>query len=375
MTPSAPPAAGAVLTVDLDAIAANYRILRAAAPGAEAAGVVKADAYGLGADRVASALWRAGCRTFFVALPDEAVALRSVLPEEAVIAVLSGPMPGTAEALAAHRLTPVLNELAQIDAWRAVATAGVDTCPAILHLDTGMNRLGLGAGELQDLLARPTRLSGINMAFVMSHLACAEAADHPMNAAQLAAFRTALGALRSYIGAAKASLANSAGIFLSADYHFDLTRPGIALYGGNRPAADPDSIRQVVHLHARILQHRDIDSPMTVGYGAAHRASGPARVATVALGYADGYLRSLSARGRAYVGDRPVPILGRISMDLVTLDVSGVAPAGTRTGAWVEMIGDHLPIDDVAAAAGTIGYEILTALGHRYHRTYIGEGS
>ena len=373
MTPSAPPTAGAVLTIDLDAIAANYRMLRAAAPGAEAAGVVKADAYGLGADRVAPALWRAGCRTFFVALPDEAVALRGVLPDEAVIAVLSGPMPGTEEVFAAHRLTPVLNDLAQIDALRTVA--GAETCPAILHLDTGMNRLGLGAGELRDLLAQPGRLSGINLAFVMSHLACAEAAGHPMNAAQLAAFRIALSALRPYVGAAKFSLANSAGIFVSADYHLDLTRPGIALYGGHRTAAGPNSTRQVVHLHAKILQVRNVDSPQTVGYGAAYRASGPSRIATVAMGYADGYLRSLSNRGRAYVGDRPVPVLGRISMDLVTLDVSDVATSDSGKGAWVEMIGDHLPIDDVAAAAGTIGYEVLTALGHRLHRAYIGEGT
>ncbi len=369
MKPSAPPTAGAVLTIDLAAIAANYRALCAAAPGADVAAVVKADAYGLGAERVAPVLWRAGCRTFFVALPDEAVALRAVLPAEATIAVLSGPMPGTEDVLVGHRLAPVLNDLAQIEAWRAVQSrAG----PAILHIDTGMNRLGLSPADLQVLIDEPTRLDGVGMSHVMSHLACAEEPDNPMNAAQLTAFRAALQSLGPQIGGARASLVNSAGIFIGPDYHFALARLGIALYGGNVRVAPPGKIRQVVHLHARILQVRDIDRPMSVGYCAAHRAGGPTRVGTVAMGYADGYPRSLSNRGRAFVGDKPVPVVGRISMDLITLDVSEAAPSRIHPGAWVEMIGEHLPVDDVAAAAGTIGYEILTALGRRYHRAYVG---
>ncbi len=368
---SIPPGRGATLVIDLDAVAANYRRLVEAAPAAEVAAVVKADAYGLGAERVAPVLWRAGCRTFFVALANEGAALRPHLPDGAAIAVLNGPALGGGDALADHFLMPVLNDLDQIDAWRAVAAARAP--PAILHVDTGMNRLGLSAAEVDRLVAEPKRLAGIAVAMVMSHLACADEPRHPMNRAQLAAFATARAALEPVVGMARASLANAPGIFLGADYHLDMVRPGVAIYGVNAHGGDPNPFRQVVHLYGRIQQIRHVDRDMTVGYGAAHRVRRGARLATVAVGYADGYPRSLSNRGRAFIGETPVPLVGRVSMDLITLDVSA-APAALP-GSSVELIGAHLPVDEVAEAAGTIGYEILTALGRRYHRVYVGGGA
>ncbi len=368
---SIPPGRGATLVIDLDAVAANYRRLVEAAPAAEVAAVVKADAYGLGAERVAPVLWRAGCRTFFVALANEGAALRPHLPDGAAIAVLNGPALGGGDALADHFLMPLLNDLDKIYAWRAVAAARAP--PAILHVDTGMNRLGLSAAEVDRLVAEPKRLAGIAVAMVMSHLACADEPRHPMNREQLAAFATARAALEPVVGMARASLANAPGIFLGADYHLDMVRPGVAIYGVNAHGGDPNPFRQVVHLYGRIQQVRHVDRDMTVGYGAAHRVRRGARLATVAVGYADGYPRSLSNRGRAFIGETPVPLVGRVSMDLITLDVSAAPEA--LPGASVELIGAHLPVDEVAEAAGTIGYEILTALGRRYHRVYVGGGA
>ncbi|MSO77168.1 MAG: alanine racemase [Alphaproteobacteria bacterium] len=361
--------AGAILTIDLDAIVANYRLLCKRAAG-RVAGVVKADAYGLGMAAVAPALAQAGCRSFFVAHLNEAIALRALLAD-AEIAVLNGLMPGTAGDYRAYRLLPVLNDLGQIETWQREGAAHGAT-PAILHVDTGMVRLGLTEGEVQRLAARPERLAGVPLAYIMSHLACADEPDHPLNAAQLGRFRSALAQLPVR---APASLANSAGVFLGPAYQFDLVRPGIAVYGGNPLPGQPNPMRATVRLQARILQVRSVDSPLTVGYGATYEIVPPAKLATIAVGYADGFPRASSNRGSAAVGGTRVPMVGRVSMDLIVLDVTA-APAGqVHAGALVDLIGPEWTLDEAAAAAGTIAYEILTGLGRRYHRRYTGSGA
>jgi alanine racemase len=360
--------AGAILTIDLDAVADNYRRLCEKLDGAACAAVVKADAYGLGMARVAPALARAGAQTFFVAQLDEAIALRGMLPVEVEIFVLNGLAAGPATEFRAQRVHPVLNSLGEIDAWSAAAREAGTGLPAAVHIDTGMSRLGLPADEVAALASDHGRLAGIDLRYLVSHLACADTPEHPLNAEQLAAFKD----VRARLPGAPASFANSSGIFLGAQYHFDLARPGVALYGVNPTPGKPNPMRQVVRLQGRILQLREIDPPRSVGYGATHRAAGSTRIATVAVGYADGYLRSLSNRGSAWLGDRRVPVVGRVSMDLITLDVTGVSAEATRPGALVDLIGPSLSADEVAEAAGTIGYEILTSLGRRYRRLYLG---
>jgi len=360
--------AGAILTIDLDAVADNYRRLCAELGAAACAAVVKADAYGLGMARVAPALARAGARTFFVAQLEEATALRAMFPVEVEIFVLNGLGAGPVAEFQAGRVHPVLNSLGEIDAWAAAARAAGRALPAAVHIDTGISRLGLPDDELEALAADRGRLAGIDLRYLLSHLACADRPEHPLNAEQLRRFRAA----RARLPDAPASLANSSGIFLGADYHVDLARPGVALYGVNPTPGQPNPMRQVVRLQGKILQLREIDASRTVGYGATHRAAAPTRIATVAVGYADGYLRSLSNRGSAWLGDRRVPVVGRVSMDLITLDVTGASAEAARPGAFVDFIGADLSTDAVAQAAGTIGYEILTSLGRRYHRVYRG---
>ncbi|MCC7275728.1 MAG: alanine racemase [Alphaproteobacteria bacterium] len=367
-TADAPSRAGAILTIDLAAVAANYAILRERLGGVECAAVVKADAYGLGAAVVAPALARAGARWFFVAHLDEAVALRAVLPAAARIAVLNGLWPGLEATFREHDLLPVLNDLAQVELWAARGRAEGAALPAIVQVDTGMSRLGLPPTELAALAADPGRTAGLDVRLVMSHLACADEPAHPLNSRQLGRFRAA----RRAFPEVPASLAASSGIFLGRDYHFDLGRPGVALYGVNPTPGDVNPMRPVVRLEARILQVRRIDPGDSVGYGAAHRAGRPTKVATVPIGYADGYLRSASLRGAFLVAGRPAPVLGRISMDLITLDVTDVPDAAAQPGAFAVAIGDARTIDAVAADAGTIGYEILTGLGARYRRVYHG---
>ncbi len=358
--------AGAVLTIDLGALARNWRMLAQRLEGAECAAVVKADAYGLGADRAAPALWAAGCRTFFVATLDEGVALRGLL-DAARIIVLGGAMPGTEEDFIAHRLSPALNSLGDIERWRACARAKGAPLESVIHVDTGMNRLGLPGDELDRLAAEPERLEGLEATLVMSHLACAEERENPMNEAQ----RRAFAAARARLPAARASLANSSGIFLGPAYHLDLARPGVALYGANPTPGQPNPMAEVVRLEGKIVQLRNVDSPQTVGYGATHRVAAPGRIATVPVGYADGYMRSLSNRAFAAIGGARVPVVGRVSMDLITLDVSALPPAAAQPGATVTLIGGAVPIDEVAGWADTIAYEILTGLGRRYLRRYL----
>ena len=361
---------GAVLTIDLAAIRANWQNLRARLNGAECAGVVKADAYGLGMVPVARVLSDAGCRTFFVAHLDEGLRLRAALPD-AEIHVLNGLLPGTATEFAARRLIPVLNSLGNIDDWRRFCTDRGQALAADIHVDTGMARLGLPPDEIDVLADDPGRLDGIVPAYVMSHLACADEPGHPMNREQAERFRH----IRERLPRAKASFANSSGVFLGAGFHFDLARPGIAVYGGNPLPGTPNPMAQVVRLQGKILQIRDVDTPQSVGYGATHRFTGPARIATVGVGYADGFLRSLGNSGSGFIGDIEAPIVGRVSMDLITLDVTSVPEDQCAPGGRIDLIGPHNPVDSVGDAAGTISYEILTSLGARYYREYLGGAS
>ncbi|HEX9768096.1 MAG TPA: alanine racemase [Kiloniellales bacterium] len=360
--------AGAILSIDLAALAENYRILAGrAAAGVGCAAVVKADAYGLGVDRAAPALSAAGCRHFFVAQIDEGIRLRGLLPD-AEIHVLGGLLPGLEDAFLAHRLRPTLNSLGEIETWAGHARRQGEALAADLHVDTGMRRLGLPPDELDRLAGEPDRLAGIEVSLLISHLACAEQRDHPLNARQLADFRRA----RDRLPSCPASFANSSGVFLGADYHFDLLRPGVALYGSNPTPDRANPMRDVVRLQGRIWQVRNARPGETVGYGATYQATRPMRIATVALGYGDGYPRALSNRGQVYVDGRAAPVIGRISMDSTTIDVTALPESRVRPGALVDVIGPDNPIDAVAAAAGTVAYELLTHLGRRYHRVYVG---
>ncbi len=357
----------ATLTIDLSAIAENYRLLRTVAGGAETAAVVKADGYGLGADQVGPALARAGARTFFVAHLEEALRLRAALDAAqpgCVIGVLNGFMAAAGADYARHALQPVLNTLGDLERWKTFNRDRQAALPAMLHVDSGMNRLGLDEGELSRLVERPALLEGIPLSHIISHLACAETPDDPMNARQRARFGDALPRLPK----TRASLANSSGIFLGPDYHFDLVRPGVALYGVNPTPAKPNPMRQVIRLQAKILQIRQIDDPQSVGYGAAYRTTGPARTATLGVGYADGYLRSLSDRAVAWVGGKAVPIIGRVSMDLIIIDLTALECDSLRPGDKVDLLAPENGVDQLAAPGGTIGYEVLISLGHRYHR-------
>ncbi|HEY6579478.1 MAG TPA: alanine racemase [Rhizomicrobium sp.] len=352
------------LTISLDALVANYRTCQSLA-GTAAAGVVKADAYGLGVEPVARALAVTGCDTFFVARREEGIVLRPILPQ-ARIFVLDGVVPGGADALIEHRLIPVLNSLAEIVAWSSTARARHERLDAALHVDTGMNRLGLPAEE-QSVLSKESeqRLALVNPVLIMSHLACADDPMSSMNAQQLARFRAALAMLPP----APASLAASGGVLLGKEFAFDMVRPGIALYGGNPQRGHANPFRTVARLTGRILQLRRVDKGESVGYGATFRTERPTTLATVGLGYADGLMRAIGNRGSGAVGGVRAPVAGRVSMDLVTLDVTDIPSAAV--GAEVEFIGDTITLEQAAAAAGTANYEILTRLGARVPRFHV----
>jgi alanine racemase len=368
--------AGAILTIDLAAIGANYRLLRDKAPGAECAAAVKSNAYGLGVEPVARTLCNEGCRHFFVAQLDEGLELRRILDalggpetEIAAIYVLNGIERGAESEYASARITPVLNSPGEIECWAAFARRDGGWREAVIHIDTGMQRLGLTQAELDQVAADPGLIEGIEIALVMSHLACAYDRDNPQNRAQLAAFEAG----RARLPAARASLANSSGIFLGPDFHFDLVRPGASIFGIAPLVRAPNPMAQVILLQGKILQVRVVDSNMTVGYGATHRVTRKSRIATVAVGYGDGYLRALSNRATGIIAGIEVPLVGRVSMDLITFDVTDVPDAACREGDYIDLISAGHDADRIAAEAGTIGYEILTGLDHRYHRRYVGE--
>lgn len=366
------PSETAILTVDLDALVANYRRLRDLASPAECAAVVKADAYGLGMAEAAPALWRAGCKTYFVAILGEALTLRALLPD-AIIYVFAGLMPGTAELFRAYNLRPVLNSAEEIREWASFCATRGERLPCAVHIDSGMNRLGLSAEEVDQVADARDLWPAMTLSLVMSHLACADEPKHPKSEAQ----RKIFDRLRARLPQALASLANSAGILLGGAYTYDLVRPGIALYGGHPRRQGENPFHPVAHLKGRILQVRNVAAGETVGYGATRTMNETSRVATVSVGYADGFFRSLSAKdGEAglvvHVGAHAAPVLGRVSMDLIAIDVTGVPEDIACRGAWVELIGPNVSAQEMARHAGTIDYEVLTNLGRRAFRRYIG---
>lgn len=363
------------LTISLTAITDNYRTLCAKASRSEVGCVVKADGYGLGAVRVAEALVRAGCRTLFVATLAEGIELRREIDDGPRIFVFHGIRPGEEKDMHYHGLLPVLNSLAEMDRWGKWGTA---PSPCAIQIDTGMHRMGLTSPELERLEDHPEWLNPLDVKMVMSHLACADAPDHPLNKTQLSRFNTVRRWFESLSAPAESpiqfSLANSQAIYAGDCYHFDLVRPGMALYGLN-PASksinpDRNPMENAVSLTAPVIALREIDEGDTVGYGATFRAAGPTRVATVPVGYGDGYLRALGNHGHATVNGAQVPVIGRVSMDLVTLDVTKVPDIGL--GDIVELMGVHDTPDMLAHEAGTIGYQLLTRLGKRFERVYVG---
>lgn len=353
------------LTVDLSALAANHHALAKAARGAEVAPVVKADGYGLGAAQVAARLWEEGARSFFSARVASAARLRAALGEDrpATIYVLDGCPDGAAPTLEAARLTPVLNSLAQAEAWSAHAS-GAGLLPAALHVDTGMNRLGVRPEEAEALAASPDRLSRLRLDLVMSHLACGSDPSRPENARQRDRFREAARLFPD----ARRSLAASGGIYNGEDFLFDLVRPGVSLYGGGPFERPHPDVRAVATLEADVLQVRAVAPGETVGYGGRWTAERPTRIAVLGIGYADGVLRSTSPGGRAWFEGRLLPLVGRVSMDLIAVDLQD---AEARPGDRMQLFGPDRNVDEAAEAAGTLAYELLTRVGVRVGRTYV----
>ena len=365
---------GAVLTIDLGALAANWRLLRDAAGSAECGAAVKADAYGIGAAQAARTLHAAGCRTFFVAHLAEGRIVRTAAPD-AVVYVLNGLLPGSAPLYRDGDLRPVLGSRDELAEWAAFCRSEGTRRPAAIHVDTGMNRLGLRPREVA-WLAQSGLLDEFTPALLMTHLVAAEEPGAAINAAQIARFAEA----RAMLPDLPASFCNSSGIFLAGAPKAELVRPGYALYGGNPVPGRPNPMRPVVRLEAPIVQLREVDRGETVGYGSSWTARGPRRIATLSIGYADGYPRAASLAdgaadgtgGAAIVAGHLCPFAGRVSMDLIGIDVSAVPPDAVARGDLVTLIGEALDLDEVARRAGTNGYEILTRLGHRFERRYLG---
>jgi alanine racemase len=361
-----------VLTVDLDAIVANWRKLEKTGVPAECAGVVKANAYGCGAEQVARALSNAGCKTFFVATLDEARVVRAAVPPTAAIYVLDGFLQNSGEAYARINCKPVIGDLYELAEWDVFCRRTGWNGGAAIHIDTGMNRLGLMLAEAPGILPRITA-GDHGITLVMSHLVSAEQLNNPINAKQLTAFRE----IASLFSGVPASLANSSGIFLGPQFQFDLVRPGAALYGVNPTPEADNPMRPVVELTARIVQIRTIERGETVGYGGTWTARRPTRLAIVSAGYADGYFRAASAndgsRGaEVVVAGKRCPIAGRISMDLMAVDVTDLERNAARRGHMVTLIGEGITVDELAHHFGTIGYDVLTSLGRRFARVYKG---
>lgn len=361
--------AGAILTIDTGAIAANYHVLRRQIAGGCGA-VVKADAYGLGAAAIAPVLYAAGCRTFFTATLDEGISLRPYLPSEARIVILHGVTGGHEAECLTHGLTPVLNTPRQVKAWAAFAWFQGKRLPAFVQVDTGMSRLGLSEPEVDGLMADGRDFAAIGVMMVMSHLACADTPDDPYNDHQRAVFER----LRAKLPVAPASLAASSGCFLAPCFHYDLGRPGAGLYGIAPVRGRRNPFQPVIRLDARVLQIRDVPGGTPAGYGRAAVTTGPTRLATLAIGYADGYLRSGGNRGQAWFGDIPLPVMGRVSMDSLIVDATAIPDGCLHEGMLVEIIGPHRDADVIAADLQTSGYEVLTGLGRRFDRQFMSSG-
>ena len=361
-----------ILTVDLDAIVANWRKLEKTAVPAECAGVVKANAYGCGAAEVSRALANAGCKTFFVATLDEARVVRGAVPASAAVYVLDGFFQNSGEAYAKIDCRPVIGELNELAEWDVFCRRSGWSGGAAIHIDTGMNRLGLTVAEAQGIIPR-INAGDHGITLVMSHLVSAEQLNNTVNAKQLTAFRE----IASLFSGVPAALSNSSGIFLGPQYQFDLVRPGAALYGVNPTPEADNPMKPVVELKARIVQIRNIDKGETVGYGGTWTARRPTRLAIVSAGYADGYFRAASAndgtRGaEVVVSGKRCPIAGRISMDLMAVDVTDLDKNAARRGHMVTLIGEGITVDELAHHFCTIGYEVLTSLGRRFARVYRG---
>lgn len=368
-------AAGGLLHIDLAALASNWRILRDHAGGAQTAAVVKADAYGTGIEQSVPALAQAGCRTFFVAHLSEAIRARAVAPDAAIY-VLNGFFSGTGPTYAEFNLRPVLGSFEEIGEWAAFCRSQGRKRKAAIHVDTGMNRLGLTVPQGLTLKDR-AELKDFETALLMSHFVSAEESENPLNIRQIESFN----AVRATLPDVPASLANSSGIFLKEKPHFDLVRPGYALYGGNPTPDRSNPMSAVVGLEARIVQLRWVEADDSVGYNGRWLALTKRRIATISVGYADGYPRAASARGKSgeelfagmtIVAGCPCPFAGNVSMDLITVDVTDIPEDDVKRGDTITLIGGSLTVDEVGRRSGTIGYEILTGLGRRYSRVYGG---
>ncbi|MGH1351444.1 MAG: alanine racemase [Methyloligellaceae bacterium] len=360
----------AILTIDLDALAANYHLLNKKSSRAICAAVVKADAYGLGVEPVVKRLLKEGCRTFFVANLNEAIKVRAV-SSNIVIFNMGGLFPDTAPSYTKHNIFPVLNTVEEITEWTEHSRQlSHDTSGAAIQFNTGMNRMGMQCKALKELISS-NKLKAFNLKLIMSHLACADEPDHELNLKQLKEFST----IRKLLPEIPASLCNSAGILLGEDYHFDIVRPGISLYGGCSTVKGPNLMKPVASLNGRIAQIENVPAGQSVGYGAMQTLKRNSRIATIALGYADGFFRFLGStddiqKTSIAIGKYKAQLVGRVSMDLITVDITDIPEDLVQRSMLVEIMGTHISVDDLARQAGTIPYEILTNLGNRYRRIY-----
>lgn len=362
-----------LLEIHLDRVTRNYLALqKKLVRGADCAAVVKADAYGLGAASIVPELYKANCRHFYVAHASEGVAVRQALAgQEAQVYAFHGAGGVSPKELRQNNIIPVLNSFGDIEHWSSFARSSNKKLPAVVHIDTGMNRLGLPAVEVERLKNNIDILKPLDVRYIMSHLACADTPEHPKNKEQLATFKK----LTAQLGLpCRLSFANSSGIFLGSNYHFDQARPGCSIYGINPQPGHTNPMHGVITLKIRILQIKDAAAGETVGYGASYRASSPIKLATISVGYADGILRCIAENGMVIIGGQKCPLVGRVSMDTIVVDVTEMKHP-FHVGGFAEVIGSHQTVDDVAAQAGTIGYEILTSLGKRYTRIYTGQGT
>jgi len=361
---------GGRLTIDLGAVVKNWKALDTISAKALTGAVIKADAYGTGLLPVGLALYTAGARFFFVATPDEAIALRAELAD-AHIFVLDGLYPGAASLYARERLMPVLSSPEMLEEWLGICVVENEALPAALHFDTGMNRLGFRMQEA-DYVRSKIEQFGYIPQMVMSHLACADQPGHEKNRTQIALFQ----AILAQFPGVPASLANSAGLMNGRENHFQMVRPGVSLFGGRAVTGRPNPMTPVVKLEVPVLQVREGKTGENVGYGASYTLDRDSQIATLALGYADGFFRSLSGTntrpgGRVFIGGKLLPVIGRVSMDLISVDVTDLYGKVPKPGDMVEILGKNLTVDDQADLAGTIGYEVLTSLKGRYKRSYI----
>lgn len=345
------------LTISLSTIQHNYLSLSREAPSATCAAVVKANAYGLGVEPVAQTLHDAGIKDFFVAMLHEGIELRHILPQ-ATIYVLNGILAGEEKEFITHNLIPVLNDAGMLQLWKNNGQK------AIVHVDTGLNRLGFNMGEFMGL--PDDAFDGLDIPILMSHLACADTNDHPMNEMQ----RLCLLEASKKLPQAKLSLAASDGIYCGQAFHMDMVRPGAALYGINPSPSKPNPMQPCMQLQVPILQTRIVEQDGTVGYAATYQTKKGQHLATVALGYADGFSRILSNKGNLFYKGQALPVLGRVSMDVITVDLTAIQGAKPIVGDRLEVFGPNQTPDDLAADIGTIGYEVLTALGQRFERVY-----